>query len=1069
MARSFPALWLAGFSAGLLAAEAGLPVGGSFVLGTHLAAALLVTGARGSDGGGVLLLAATAGVLSLGGPLAVAERDRPARAIEATLEAEIAGARRVGGSTVLLLERVRGIDRRPIPRRLQLWIDRPGEQGGGLADLPRGCRLRARVRIAPIPARRNPGSPDPAHRAEREGRSARGSLVHPRFHAIAAEGCEPTRWQRYRAAARSRLLAAGPGGGLLAALALGERGAVDPHRRAGIASLGLSHLLAVSGLHLALVATLAFGGARRLATHLPGLRLDGRRVGLLAALGLGAGYALFTGLGVPVQRAALLLGALALGVVRRHPVAPVRALVLAAGLVLLLDPTALFAPGAQLSFAATAGLVLARRREAASLPSFWLDLARVSATALLATAPLAAVHFGQTTPLGLVTNLVAVPATGMVLLPLALATALLAPWSGSAALVELAAGLAGLLLDGALGLAAWLPVVAPRRPGLASLVASLVVMGWALRKPGTRPRVLGALAVCAVLGFGPGSEWRPARPRLVVFDVGQGDAILVQTAEHAVLVDAGGAFRSGGDRGRQVVVPALAALGVRRLDLVVATLADLDHRGGLPSVLRAVPCERVWVPYGGLADPAFASLREVAASRGVLVVERGRRAAPARWPDLAVVPLWPPPGSAPPSRNAGSLVLRIDVGGRRVLLPGDLPRAQEAEMMEGGRTDLAADVLLLGHHGSRTSTGAGFLDAVAPELAIVSAPRLSVFGMPHREVRERLRARGIPLAWTGRDGAVAVALAGSTPRPELLRREWLPLPGLSRRRPAVDRPDRAMDVGDVFGGQQREDLRDLFRRAAPAERGIALDQLSVRTLWDLEAHVHGGVHATGRDGVDADVLAHVLHGQGAHEVRDGALRGRVGGGVGLAAEGGDRGDGDDVALALPETRNGRLAHVEDAVDVDALQQVPVRLRHLVEVGEAVHARDVAEHVEPTKALDHRVDRGEASLSGADVADASCELPSCRLHGIPGLCQADLVDVEPHDLGSLGREAQRRRTPDPRRGPREKGHLAFETTHRHLLHPHLHPKRAGGKGAKGRSDQGGWSRGRFEGLSYPRAP
>ena len=254
-----------------------------------------------------------------------------------------------------------------------------------------------------------------------------------------------------------------------------------------------------------------------------------------------------------------------------------------------------------------------------------------------------------------------------------------------------------------------------------------------------------------------------------MLDVGQGDAILIQTLDRAVLVDAGAALPGRFDRGRSVVVPALAALGVRRLDLVVATHADIDHRGGLPAVLAAFPYDRLWLPYGGLTDPAFAALREVAERRAVRVEERGAAGASARWAGLEVAPLWPPRTPRPTTRNAGSLVLRISVGGRRVLLPGDLPSAQEEAVLARGN-QVAADVLVLGHHGSRTSTGALFLDAVAPSLAIVSGPRFSPFGTPHREVRERLRARAIRLAWTGRDGAVAVQLGPDPPRPEPVRR-----------------------------------------------------------------------------------------------------------------------------------------------------------------------------------------------------------------------------------------------------------------------------------------------------------
>jgi competence protein ComEC len=239
--------------------------------------------------------------------------------------------------------------------------------------------------------------------------------------------------------------------------------------------------------------------------------------------------------------------------------------------------------------------------------------------------------------------------------------------------------------------------------------------------------------------------------------VGQGDAILVQGRSAAVLVDAGPALPGAFDVGRRTVVPALAALGVRRLDLVVATHADLDHRGGLPAVLRAVPVDALWIPSGGLGEPGFEAVVAAARARAVPVFERGAGTPRARIGDLVVAPLWPPPGGGSVARNDGSLVVRIEVAGRRVLLPGDLEAAGEAALVASG-ADLRADVVTLPHHGSRSSSTALFLQAVAPAIAVASAPCRGRFEMPHTEVLERAHAADASVWWTGRDGAVLVGL-----------------------------------------------------------------------------------------------------------------------------------------------------------------------------------------------------------------------------------------------------------------------------------------------------------------------
>ena len=307
--------------------------------------------------------------------------------------------------------------------------------------------------------------------------------------------------------------------------------------------------------------------------------------------------------------------------------------------------------------------------------------------------------------------------------------------------------------------AAALPTLEPRPPpAVAWLLAASLVALTALAVRGTARRVLLCLTSNALLALAPAAATPSPPPRLVALEVGQGDALLVQGRRGAVLVDAGPATPGGVDLGRRVVVPALAALGVRRLDLLVVTHADLDHRGGAPSVLERVPVAALWLPYGARADPGFADLLEVAAARGVDVSERGAQAPPLHAGDLRVEPLWPPAAADHGSRNARSLVVRISAGAHRVLLPGDLDAGAEAALVASG-ADLAADVLALGHHGSRTSSTQAFLAAVAPTLALVSAPCHGRFGMPHPEVLARARAAAASVWWTGRDGALVVGLS----------------------------------------------------------------------------------------------------------------------------------------------------------------------------------------------------------------------------------------------------------------------------------------------------------------------
>ncbi len=704
----------------------------------------------------------------------------PARLFEATIEADVRTVFAQRGRVLLELASVRAVEslEMPLPPRLLLTVhsDHDGAMPPSAALVP-GDRVRARVRIRPYEARANPGGPDHERRAARRGIGARATLVHDDLlvRRPDAEGWRPLApIHRLRTRAVQRLSHEGPGGALVRALALGDRGGLPVETRDAFQRLGVSHLLAVSGLHLALAAALAYRlmAFVLLRAGVPALRADRRGAALLGAAAVAAGYALLAGFGVPVRRALVVLLGLAASLATRRPTRRGAPLVAAAVLILAFEPAAWFEIGAWLSFSASAALVWSVRASApdredgSSIYSrarrSIAEMAGTTALASAATAPIAAVALGLSSPgYGVLANLVAIPWTALVLLPASIATALvagMAPGSGPAAvLCTGTAAIGSWTLDALSAAAAYAPVLpaSPRGPG--AIAAASAVALLALRGRSLVARVAASLAVAAILAVAPPPAIAPAPPRVVVLDVGQGDAILVQGRTGTLLVDAGVAVPDGADLGATVVVPALRALGVERLDLVVASHADLDHRGGLPAVLRALPVDRVWLPHGGVGDPAFADVVAAARAGGVALEEQGAGGATLAVGDLRIAPLWPPRGERDTSRNDRSLTLRIDVAGRSVLLPGDLEAAAEARLLATG-APLRADVLKLGHHGSRTSSTAAWLAGVAGTVAVASAPRLGRFGMPHAEVVERASAAGYAFWWTGRHGAVLIGL-----------------------------------------------------------------------------------------------------------------------------------------------------------------------------------------------------------------------------------------------------------------------------------------------------------------------
>jgi competence protein ComEC len=718
------------------------------------------------------------------GALALAARSEAAREttlvepVEAVVEARVGAVQHGASGPTLELREVVAVEPRgmALPDALLLQA----EEAPGLSALRPGSWLRAALRIAPARGARNPGGPDRARTLARRGLGGTATLLHPELRALlrAAPPAPLDALTQFRRRGARRLAVEGPGGGLLAALGLGEGAALAPAPRAALARLGLSHLVAVSGLHLWLVAAPLYLAAAALARRSAALaaRRDSRRAAVAIALAGSALYALLTGLAAPVQRALAFLALLALAQLARRPLAPANVFGAAGLAVAAAEPAALFAPGVQLSFAATAALVWSAPAPARDAPerllARWLAafglVLRTSASATAATAPLVALHFGVVSPLGWLANGLAVPLTSLLLLPLALASGLAAgafPEAGGAiaAVLGAAAALGAALLEGCVALAAHVPARVGVVPGAFGIVASCALGLACVRTRRTAPRLALALLSAAASAWGPPPGLSPAPPRVVYLDVGQGDAAVVQGRSAALLIDGGTALDAEGarrfDAGERVVLPALGALGVRRLDLAIASHADLDHRGGLAAVLRALPVARLWLPPGGRADPAFRELLEAAAVRGVAVSERAAGEAPLALGDLAVEALWPPRVGGPAERNDASLVVRVDVAGWRLLFPGDLERAGEQRLLVARERALRAELLKLGHHGSRTSSSSAFLAAVAPELAVVSAPRHGRFGMPHAEVLARLRAADVPWRWTGRDGAVVVGLA----------------------------------------------------------------------------------------------------------------------------------------------------------------------------------------------------------------------------------------------------------------------------------------------------------------------
>lgn len=559
--------------------------------------------------------------------------------------------------------------------------------------------------------------------------------------------------------------------GVVAALVTGDQRAIERADWDVFRATGVSHLMSISGLHITLFAWLTSWAVRRLWGRSAWLchRLPGPTAAALAGLLLAAGYALFSGWGVPAQRTVIMLAVVV--VLRcsgsRWPWPVVWLVALSA--VVLADPWALMQAGFWLSFVAVAVLFAtnlgASRADGervsggfsadfgpseglVGLPGRWRWLhplgrmLREQWTLTLALSPLTLLLFGQVSLVGLVANLVAIPWVTLVVTPLSLVGVLLPPlWSLAA--VSLQPLMAGLQWMADWPGAVWYAPAAPWWAGWAGVLgAAVLVLRW--------PWPVRLLAVPLLL---PVMAWQAPRPphgqlEVLAMDIGQGNAVLVRTAEHALLYDAGPRYSLESDAGHRVVVPLLRALG-ERLDLLVLSHRDADHTGGAGAVLAQQPRADV---LGSLdADHPLRAVRPV---RPCLAGQHWE------WDGVRFEVLHPAPQDVVPSArpNTISCVLRIapalPTPAPAVVLAGDIEQAQEQALLARG-APLRADLLLVPHHGSQTSSSAAFLQAVAPRTALVQAGYRNRFGHPAPQVLERYAQHGVRVVASAHCGAAA--------------------------------------------------------------------------------------------------------------------------------------------------------------------------------------------------------------------------------------------------------------------------------------------------------------------------
>jgi competence protein ComEC len=667
----------------------------------------------------------------------------------------------------------------------------------GWPDFGPGERIACRARLRALRGTRNPGLPDPMLGLRAVGIDALASVPDPDAIRRLAD---PPGWGPRRAAflARRALRAAvdralggdGEAAAFLKTAVLGDRRGVSDEVEAGFRAAGATHVLSVSGLHLAAVAAFFFFAVRAAAARVPGLalRIDPRAVAAAAALPAIGFFTLLTGEAVATERSALMLGIGMTALVLGRPASPGPAIAAAALVLLVAHPLQLLDISLQLSLASVVGIALLARRigPGASGPRSlagrllrWLGrFGAATAAATVATAPLVAHCFGEVAPLAALGNLALVPLVELVVVPVGLAGA--AAGALSAPLGRWPLALAGGGARAALAIAAAFRAHAPlwlcRAPNLFETAALTAAGALALAAFGARGRArrlaAGAAAVVAVAAavslVARDVRRRHGTDLVVTFlDVGQGDAAVVEAPGGAVMLVDGGGTRDGAyDTGARIVEPFLRARGIDRLDVVALSHPHPDHLNGLFRILGRFEVGAFWSSGDDGHNPQYRALVALARSQGVAAPEVVPRALGAARM-VALGPFVAEAGgdhiAAPPglSVNDASLVLRVGFAGRALLFPGDLEADGEGELC--GRTalgqDVGADVLKVPHHGSRTSSSTELLRAVHPRLAVISLGWRNQFHFPAPEVLARYAAAGVRVLRTDRDGAVTVTIS----------------------------------------------------------------------------------------------------------------------------------------------------------------------------------------------------------------------------------------------------------------------------------------------------------------------
>ncbi|HUK56686.1 MAG TPA: DNA internalization-related competence protein ComEC/Rec2 [Nitrospiria bacterium] len=665
-------------------------------------------------------------------------------------------------------------------------------------DFQYGDRVSAELRLRPISGLRNPGTFDYSAYLQREGiRASAGIHRSEQITRLASGGFVPLR-RIYAWRERIRNVLDGSlspvASSILQAMLIGETGSLNPEIREAFMISGTTHLLSISGSHLALVAMVVFRLSGRILTRMPARwllsssrRLTVTRLSVLITFFPVVFYALLAGAQVATVRSLIMILIYLAAVWFQRADDPLNALAVAALLSVLWDPQAIFSISFQLSYIAVLAMVLAAADEipfrevgdeAAREPGRetswmgrWLKMIQVylwmTLVAESATLPLTAFYFNQVSWVGFFSNLIVVPFVGMVTVPLGLACSV-----GAILFDRTTLPLSGLneaLADLLYSMVQWFArfpaseVHVPSPPVLVLVVIYLagVVVLVCRANRAWRWTATGLCVLITTVWIVRLLEFHSdGRLRVTFLDVGQGDAAWIEMPDgKTMLIDGGGRYGNY-DLGRLAVAPYLWNTGHWRIDRLVASHPQLDHMGGLAYMARKFRIGELWT--NGLEKDAvfYDRFREIVQARAIPERRITGDGSPLLQGPVRVVPLHPKIADSNGPENDQSLVIRLEYGREAILFTGDIERPAERELLRWG-TLLKATVLKVPHHGSRTSIDPDFLAELTPDIAVISVGENNPYRHPSVETLSAYRALKTKVYRTDRDGAVMIEMDGN--------------------------------------------------------------------------------------------------------------------------------------------------------------------------------------------------------------------------------------------------------------------------------------------------------------------